>query len=184
MPKPKLDVVTIFPGGDIELRKLPVEDYGALVDAKKGQSVLLTAPPARYRLGKRIVPWERVSPIRAHFADDGEDLNFQAGPMNDWREIPEQVNRDDEDETLQAFNTFAEQHLFDIGETDSEQTLMRVAERLNKESTSTQMMITMALLSVAIFIIFASVVFVNNAGGIGNVIDIGVKPTPTVETAS
>jgi hypothetical protein len=189
MPEKQL-VLTILPGDQLRLRELPIEESGILRNDKALESVLLSGRPAVYELGKRITPWVRTRSIVAHFAGDGEGIDFNAGPFDDWRVIPPEIAELDEDTPTQmikeTYKAIATTRYREINRTEGKKALMSVSDVNAQTQGPLSMLVTMTIVAVAL--VFALILFVtvDNRGGLSEVINFGspsaildLAPTPT-----
>ena len=179
-------VLTIMPGDDLRLREMVVTDTGLLVDNKNHETVMIVGRPAMYRLGQRLVPWVRERSIVAYFSGDGESIDFEAGPENDWRQTPQEIEELPEEATFidraRAWKWLVDRKYQQLKSTAGKRALMAVNDVTTTTQSSLSMLVTLTIVSV--MIVFALVVFtyIDNQGGMGELFKFGgglVLPTDT-----
>lgn len=185
-------VLSILPGDDLHLREMVVSETGLLVDTKRHETVMLTGRPAMYRLGQRVVPWVRERSVVAFFSGDGESLDFKAGPENDWRQTPLEIEELPDEATpmmrARAWQWLVDRKYQQLKSTAGKRALMTVNDVTTTSQGSLSMLVTLTI--VAVMIVFAMVLFtyVENRGGMGSMFQFSgdlilptsaPQPTPT-----
>lgn len=142
---PTIEQVEFLPGNRIQRRRLP-HDLGVIEDVNRQRATLMMGPQASFRQGQRMVKlWGKSHHISAKFGNDGEGIDFLAGPDLDWRQEYEEWATENEEQNEAAMVRAADKVMEALASDAEIQALDRVYDKQQPNSHPFQLLVTLAL---------------------------------------
>jgi hypothetical protein len=149
--KETMELVVLGPGQKGFTKRLPVV-MDTLADYDDRYAVLFShVTPSRRRTARRFSPWIQEVPIVVAEYGDGEALDFEAGPADDWRNADTEITEEYKDDFQVKAETLA---------------LMRAHNAHTQPPSLASRMITLTFLSVLFVMLLTLLAYVQASGGI------------------
>lgn len=147
--------------------------HGIALHARRPSGIKANAPPAALRHGRRVMPWESSTPILGAFEGDGEAINFEAGPMHDWRSPGAGVDINDEHSEA-ARDKLANDLILDIDEEAGFAALMDDSDS-NRGSVGQHIVTLTYIVVLLVGLMYVASYF--QSGGLKQIVPTGDGPT-------